>query len=95
MKLKKLRNQQKNAIGIVHNETKCEHTKEHFRPANVLNLYKLNLLNIAVFMRRVHTKTSPVFTGSSQRISHLYSRRSLILKFSKTRLKLTKTKYRI
>ena len=47
-------------------------------------------------MHRVHTKTSsPVFTGSFQRISHLYSTRSSTLNFSKPKLKLTKTKYGI
>ena len=45
-------------------------------------------------MYRVHTKTSPpIFTGSFQRISHLYSARSSTLNFSKPKLKLTKTKY--
>ena len=46
-------------------------------------------------MNRVHTRASPpVFTGSFQRISHLYSTRSSTLNFSKPKLKL-KTKYRI
>ena len=45
-------------------------------------------------MHRVHTKTSlPVFTGSFQRISHLYSTRSSTLTLSKPKLK--QTKYRI
>ena len=94
--LKKLRSQQKHAIRIVHNKTKFEHTKELFKSASVLNLYKLNILSIAVFMHRVHTKASPpVFTGSFQRISHLYSTRSSTLNFLKPKSKLTKTKYRI
>ena len=93
--LKKLRNQQRHAIRIVHKKTKFEHTKELFKSANVLNLYKFNILSIAVFMHRVHTKTSPpVFTGSFQKIPHLYSTRSSTLNFSKPMLKLTKTKYR-
>ena len=47
-------------------------------------------------MHRVLTKTSPpVSTGSFQRISHLYSTRSLTLNFSEPKLKLIKTKYRI
>ena len=90
--LLKLRSQQKHTIRIVHNKTKFEHTKELllFKSASVLNLYKLNILSIAVFMHRVHTKTSPpVFTGSFQRISHLYSTRSSTLNFSKPKLKLT------
>ena len=46
--LKNLHSQQKHAIRIVHNKKKLEHTKEHFKSANVLNLYKLNILSIAV-----------------------------------------------
>ena len=47
-------------------------------------------------MHRVHTKAyPPVFTGSFQKISHLYSTRSSTLNFSKPKLKLTKTKNRI
>ena len=94
--LKKLHSQQKHAIRIVHSKSKFEHTKELFKSASVLNLYELNILSIAVFMHRVHTKTSPpVFTGSFHRISHLYSTRSSTLNFSKPKLKLTKTTYRI
>ena len=50
MNLKKLRSQQKHAIRIVHNKAKSEHTKELFKLANLLNLYKLNILSIAVYM---------------------------------------------
>ena len=54
------------------------------------------MLSTTVFMHRIHTKTSPpAFTGSFQRISHLYSIRSSTLNFSKPKLKLTKNKYRI
>ena len=89
--LKKLRSQQKHAIRVVYNKTKFEHTKELFKSASVLNL-----LSIAVFMHNVHTKASPpVFTGSFQRISQLYSTRSSTLNFSKLKLKPTKSKYRI
>ena len=53
------------------------------------------MLSIFVFMHRVLTITSaPVFTRSFQRICYLYSARSSILNFSKSKLKLTKTKYR-
>ena len=94
--LKKLRSLQKHSIRLVHNKTKFKHTKELFKSANVLNLCKLNILSISLFMYRVHTKTSPpVLTRSFQRISHLYSTRSPTLNFSKPKFKLTKTKYRI
>ena len=95
MNREKLRSQEKHSIRIVHNKTKFKHTKELFKSANELNLYKLNILSIAVFMHRVHTKTSPpVFTGSFKRISHLYSTSSPTLNFSKPKFKLTKAKYR-
>ena len=69
--LKKLRSQQKHAIRIDHNETKFEHRKELLKSANV---YKLILWCIAVFMNSVHTKIPPpVFAGSFQRVSRLYS----------------------
>ena len=94
--LKKLLSKQKDAIRIVHNKAKFKHTKELSKSASVLNLYKLNILSIAVFMHSVHTKTSPpIFAGSFQRISHLYSTRSSTLNFSKPKSKLSKTKYRI
>ena len=68
---------------------KCSYYIKHY-------LYRLATLSIAVFMHRVHTKTShPVFAGSIQRISHLYSTRSSTLNFSKPKLKLTKTRCRI
>ena len=96
MNQKKLRSQQKHTIGIVHNKTKLDHTKELFKSTNVLNLYELNILSIAVLIHKVHKiLCSPVFTGRFQRISYLYSRRSSTLNFSKPKLKATKTKYRI
>ena len=87
--LKKLRCQQNHAIWIVNNKTKFEPTAELFKSANVLSLYKLNVLSIVAFMHRVHTKASaPVFTGRFQRISHLYSTTSSTLNFSKPKIKL-------
>ena len=81
--LEKTCSQQKHAIRIVHNKTKFEHTEELFKSTNALNSCKLNIINIAVFMHRVHAKISSLFTGSFQRISHLYSTRSSTLNFSK------------
>ena len=72
--LKKLRSQQKQTIRIVHNKTKFEHIKELFKSANVLNLYKLNILSIAVFMNRVHTKRSTDLQKIFQLISILLNR---------------------
>ena len=67
MNLKKLHSQQKHAIRIVHNKAKFEHTKELFKSANVLNLYKLNILGIAVFMHRIHKKKHLLFLLEASR----------------------------
>ena len=92
-----MRSQQKHAIRIV-DKTKFEHAKKLFKSTNEQNIYKLNILSVAVFMHGVHNRVSPpVFTGCFQKIFHLYSTRSsnLNISKSKTNLKLAKTKYRI
>ena len=43
--LKKIHSQQKLAFRIVYNEDRYYYTKELFRSCNILNVYKLNLLN--------------------------------------------------
>ena len=47
-------------------------------------------------MHRVHSKAStPVFTGSLPKVSHLHSTTLSTLNFSKPKLKLIKNKYKI
>ena len=41
---------------IICNKGKFEHTKQLFRWNKVLNVYKLNTLNVAIFMYQVHKK---------------------------------------
>ena len=65
--LKKLRSQQKQAIRIVHDKTKFEHTKEFFKSANVLNLYQFNILSIAAFMHKDHIKHLLLFLLETSR----------------------------
>ena len=47
--LKKIHSQQKHALRIVYNKDRYYHTKELFSSCNVLNVYKLNLLNTCIF----------------------------------------------
>ena len=56
--VKKLLSQQKHVILIVNNKTRFEHTKEHFNSQKILNIYKLNILNIAIFMHKAYNKTA-------------------------------------
>ena len=57
---KKIHSQQKHALRIVHNKDKYYHTKELFKNCNVLNVYKLNLLNTSVFMHKIRIGSAPL-----------------------------------
>ena len=71
--LKKLQSQQKHAIRIVNNKTRFEHTKELFNSQKILNIYKLNILNAAIFMHKVYNETAPAtFFELFQKISYPY-----------------------
>ena len=57
--MKKIQSQQKHALTIVFNKDRYYHTKELFRSCNLLSVYKLNLLNISIFMHKMKTATGP------------------------------------
>ena len=48
--LKKLLSQQKHAVQIINNRTRLNHTNELLKSQKILNIYKLSILSIAVFM---------------------------------------------
>ena len=48
--LKKLLSQKKHAVRIINNKTCFDHTYELFKSQKLLNIYKLNILSVAVFM---------------------------------------------
>ena len=56
--LKRLSSQQKHAIRIICNKGKFEHIKQLFQLNKILNVYKLNILNVATFMYKVNQKTA-------------------------------------
>ena len=41
----------------MYNKDRYYHTKDLFRSCNVLNIYKLNLLNNSIFMHKIKTGT--------------------------------------
>ena len=51
--LKKLLSQRKHAIRIINNKTRSERTKQLFNSQKILNIYKLNILNTAIFMHKL------------------------------------------
>ena len=71
--LKKSLSQQKHTIRIVNNKTRLEHTKEVFNSQKILNIYKLNIINIAIFMHKVYNETArATFLELFQKFSYPY-----------------------
>ena len=71
--LTKLLSQQKHVVRIINNRTCFDHTNELFKSQKMLNVYKLNILSVAVFMYQIRKKTAPLtFSGSFEKICHGY-----------------------
>ena len=51
--LRKINSQQKHALRIIFNKSKFEHTSELFKSSKILNVYKINIFNTAVFMHKI------------------------------------------
>ena len=61
---------------IFYNKRKFEHTKQLFQWNKVLSEYKLNNLNVAIFMYKVNKKTGPnIFHSIFQKPYHSYRTR--------------------
>ena len=56
--LKKIHSKQKHDLRILYNKDRYNHTKELFSSWNVLNVYKLNLLNTSIFMQKIKNGTA-------------------------------------
>ena len=56
--LKKIHSKQKHVLRILYNKDRYNHTKELFSSWNVLNVYKLNLLNTSIFMHKIKNGTA-------------------------------------
>ena len=72
--LRKINSQQKHALRlIIHNKNRFYHPKERFESCEILNVYKLNLLNTAVFMHKIKNRTAPSsFLEKFEQPAHLY-----------------------
>ena len=49
----------KHDLRLMHNKNRFYHSKELFETCEILNLYKPNLLNTAVFMHKIKNRTAP------------------------------------
>ena len=94
--LKKLLSQQKHAVRIINNKTHFDHTNELFKSQKILNIYKLNILSVAVFMYQIRNKTAPLtFSGSFEKICHGYSTNFSQFSHKIPKFALSKSKFRI
>ena len=86
--------QQKNALRIIFNKRKFEHTSELFKSSKILNVYKLNIFNTAVFMLKIQGTSAPsIFLPKFRKPSHSYPTPFSHLNYVKPTSKLNKCKY--
>ena len=76
--------------------SKLEHTSELFKSTKILDVFKLNIFNIVVFMHKSGWKSVPsIFILKFRKPSQSYPTRFSHLNYVKTILKLNKCKYEI
>ena len=81
---KKIHSQQKYALKIVYNKDRYYQAKELFRSRNILNVYKLNLINTSFFIHKIKTETGPAaFHTTFKMPSHSYPTRFSSVNYSK------------
>ena len=74
--LRKINSQQKHALRLIHNKNRFYHSKELFESCEILHVYKLNLLNTAVFIHKIKSRTAPSsFLEKFEQPVHSYSTR--------------------
>ena len=94
--LKKIHSKQKHALRILYNKDRYNHTKELFSSWNVLNVYKLNLLNTSIFMHKIKNGTVPAaFHTTFKMPSHSYPTRLSSVNCSKQKTRLRKSRFQI
>ena len=95
--LKRINSQQKHVLRIIFNKSKFEHTSELFKSSKILNVYKLNIFNTAVFMHKIQGNSAPsIFLSKFRKPSLSYPTRFSYLNYIKPIPKLdNKCKYEI
>ena len=94
--LRKINSQQKHALRLIHNKNRFYHFKELFESCEILNVYKLNLLNTAVFMHKIKNRTAPSsFLEKFEQPAHSYPTRFSSGNYRKPQIILRKCRFRI
>ena len=87
--LRKTNSQQKHVLGLIYNKGIFYHSKEFFDSCEILNVYKLNLLNTTVFMHKIKNRTAPSsFLEKFEQPSHSHSTRFSSGNYRKPQIKL-------
>ena len=88
--------QQKHAIRIINNRTRFDHTNQLFKSQKILNIYKLNILSVAVSIYQIRKKTAPfTFSGSFEKICNEYPTNVSQFNYRIPKTTLSKSKFRI
>ena len=94
--LRKINSQQKHALRLIHNKNRFYQSKELFESFEILNVYKLNLLNTAVFMHKIKNRTaSSSFLEKFEQPAHSYPTRFSSGNYRKSQIILRKCRFRI
>ena len=94
--LRKINSQHKHVLRIIFNKRKFEHTSELFKCSKILNVYRVNIFNTAVFMHKIQGKSEPsIFLPKFRKPSHSYPTPFSHLNYVRLTPKLNKCKYGI
>ena len=94
--LRKISSQQKHALRLIHNKNRFYHSKELFESCEIINAYKLNLFNTAVFLHKIKNRTDPsLFLEKFAQPSHSYSTLFSSGNYRKPQIKLRKCRFQI
>ena len=81
---------------LIHNMNRFYRSKELFESCEIFNLYKLNLLNTAVFMQKTKSRSAlSSFLEKFDEPSHSYQTRLSNGNYRKPQIKLRKCRFRI
>ena len=85
---------QKRALRLIHNKNRFYHSKKRLESCEILNVYKLILLNTAVFMHKIKNRTAPSsFLEKSEQPTHSYSTGFSSGNYRKPQIKLRKCRF--
>ena len=92
--LRKINSQQKPTLRLIHNKSRVYHSKELFESCEILNACKLNLLNIAVFMHKIKSRTdTSSFLIKLEQLSRSYPTRFSSGNYRKPQIELRKCRF--